>query len=189
MVSCNELYKLIENLKTNIEYIDKYKELINLYKDDINKINLVFYDLYQFEYNENSEINKSLKDNRDGQEEFRNNLINLDKHCIISGDDPELCQACHIIPLCDSKSYNINNGILLNYNFHNMFDNYYISFRFNKNINEKYDNYEVILSNKIKNKPSYKNYKSYDNKSVQIRNECRNNLQKKYDEFIKKELM
>jgi hypothetical protein len=69
-----------------------------------------------------------------------------------------------------------------------MFDKFYLSFKFIENIDENYDKYKVILSNEIKNKPSYKNYKSYDNKIIKIRKECRNNLQKKYNEFKLKEM-
>ena len=182
------MLQTIENFIDNKKIDNKdelYNILVNVFNSDIElaEINFIMYDKFKYQY-----LNNKLRDNRDGQEEFRNNLINLDKHCIISGDDPNMCQACHIIPLCDSKSYNINNGILLNYNFHNMFDKFYLSFKFIENIDENYDKYKVILSNEIKNKPSYKNYKSYDNKIIQIRKECRNNLQKKYDEFKSREM-
>ena len=66
-----------------------------------------------------------------------------------------------------------------------MFDKYKLAFKFIKNIGKEYDLYQIILSNKIKDKSSYVNYKIYDNKEIKIRKGCRKNLQKKYDEFIK----
>jgi len=180
------------NYKEVQEYIEKnnnkdinmiFNELKNKINNDI--LNFIFYDKFNFEYdkNEDIEINKQLRDDRDGQEEFRNNLVELDQHCIISEDDPDICQACHIIPYCESNSYDINNGILLNLILHNMFDKFYLSFEFIKNIDNNYDEYKVILSDKIKDKPSYQNYKCYDNKIVQIRRGCRNNLLNTHKKF------
>jgi len=65
-----------------------------------------------------------------------------------------------------------------------MFDKYNLGLKFIKNISEEYDLYQVILSDKIKDKSSYINYKIYNNKEIKIRKGCRKNLQKKYDEFI-----
>ena len=64
-----------------------------------------------------------------------------------------------------------------------MFDRYKLGFKFIKNIDKQYDLYQIILSDKIKDKPSYGNYKMYDNKEIKIRKGCRKNLQKKYEEF------
>lgn len=159
-----------------------YKKLLNIYKSEIElqEIKYILYDKFSYKI-----VNKQLRDERDEQEVFRKKLIELDKKCIISDDDPEQCQACHIIPVCQSKSYDINNGILLNFNLHNMFDKFKLGMKFIKNIDKHYDLYHIILSNKIKDKSSYVNYKIYDDKEIKIRKECRKNLQKKYDEFIK----
>jgi len=175
-----EIEKYITDNYDN-DYNKLYEKLINIYKSDIElqEIKFIMYD--KFSYNIK---NKKLREERDEQNEFRKKLIELDKKCLISDDDPEQCQACHIVPLCESKSYDINNGILLNFNLHNMFDRYNLGLKFIKNINKEYDLYKIILSNKIKDKPSYVNYKIYDNKEIFIRRGCRKNLQKKYDEFI-----
>jgi len=163
------------------DYNKLYEKLINIYKSDIElqEIKFIMYDKFLYKF-----TNKELKNKRDEQEEFRQKLIELDKNCIISEDDYEQCQACHIIPVCESKSYDVNNGILLNLNLHNMFDKYNLGLKFIKNINKEYDLYQVILSDKIKNKSSYTNYKIYNDKEINIRKGCRKNLQQKYSEFI-----
>ena len=155
--------------------------MINIFTSstELLEIQFIMYDkfLYKIEKNE-------ISDKRLEQEDFRNKIIELDKQCIITGDDVEICQACHIIPLCDSKSYDINNGILLNYSLHKMFDEYKFGFQFIKNIDNKYDLYRIILSENIKTKSSYNNYKIYDNKEIKIRKGCRKNLKQKYNDFI-----
>ena len=175
----SEIEKYINNNYMN-NYDKLYEKLINTYKSEIelHEIKFILYDKFSYKI-----TNKKLHDKRDEQEEFREKLIELDKKCIISEDDPEQCQACHIIPLCESKSYDVNNGILLNFNLHNMFDRHNLGFRFIKNIDKQYDLYQIVLSDKIKDKSSYINYKIYDNKDITIRKGCRKNLQKQYDEF------
>jgi hypothetical protein len=179
----SEIEKYINDNYDNDDnnYNKLYEKLINLYTSDIEiqEIKLILYDKFSYKI-----TNKNLRDERDEQEKFRKKLIKLDNTCIISGDDPEQCQACHIIPVCESESYNTNNGILLNYNFHNMFDRFKFGFEFIKNIDKHYDLYKIILSNTIINKSTYNNYKIYDNKEIKIRKECRKNLQQKYNEFI-----
>ncbi len=118
----------------------------------------------------------SLATERRGQTEFRLNIINRDKVCIISGYDAESCEACHIIPYKECKNYNTNNGILLNKILHTMFDKYQLSINNNK----------VILSNKILNNESYNDIHKYHNKEINIPKDCIDNLNKHYNEFIKK---
>lgn len=176
-----EIEEYINNNCETYNYDKLYDLLINKFKSEIEllEIKFILYDKFSYK-----NINKKLRIQRDEQEEFREKLIELDKKCIISNDDPEQCQACHIIPLCESKSYDINNGILLNFNLHNMFDRYKLGFKFIKNIDKQFDSYQIILSDKIKDKSGYENYKIYDNKEIKIRKGCRKNLQQKYDEFI-----
>jgi len=176
----NEIEKYIDNNKF-LNYDELYDTLINLYKTDIEQqeIKFIMYDKFNYK-----KTNKKLRIDRDEQDEFREKLIKLDNKCIISEDDAEQCQACHIIPLCESKSYNTNNGILLNLNLHNMFDKFKFGFKFIKNIDTVYDLYQIILSDNIKNKAGYNNYIIYDNKEIKIRKECRKNLQIKFNEFI-----
>ena len=63
---------------------------------------------------------------RTGQELFRKKLIERYKVCIITGSNAIVCQACHIIPYSESNKediYNIDNGLLMTYNLHVLFDN------------------------------------------------------------------
>ena len=164
------------NISKYNDYDELYESLKKNYINNTTEIKFVLYDKFKYIY-----CNKELKNKRNKQEEFRQKLIELDKECIISGDDPEQCQACHIIPECESKSYNVNNGLLLNLNLHNMFDKFKLQLKFIKNIDKQYDLYKVILSEDIKIKKTYENYKIYDNKEIKIRKECRNNISIKYN--------
>jgi hypothetical protein len=168
------------NKNMTTDYDKLYNLLINKFKTDIEiaEIKYIMYDKFSYIVQ-----NKLLHKVRDEQHEFREKIISLDECCIISGDDHEQCQACHIIPVCESGTYNTNNGILLNYNLHNMFDKYKLGIKFIKNIDKTYDLYNVILSNTIKNNDGYNNYKIYDNKEIKIRKECYKNLKVKYDQF------
>jgi len=174
MISEIEKYININNCN---DYDELYENLTKIYMNNLTEIKFVMYDKFKYQY-----TNKQLKNKRDKQEEFRQKLIQLDKECIISGDDPEQCQACHIIPECESKSYDVNNGILLNLNLHNMFDKFKLRLEFIKHIDTNYDLYRIILSEDIKNKKSYENYKKYDNKEIKIRKGCRKNITIKYND-------
>ena len=117
-----------------------------------------------------------ITENRLEQSKFRETIIKRDKQCLISGDDSEICEACHIIPYNESKNCNSNNGILLNRCFHNMFDKYLFSI----NLND-----EIEFSNKILNDNKYKNYHIYQNKKIKINNnDIRENLKIHYKKFI-----
>ncbi len=59
------------------------------------------------------------------QEDFRKNLINRDKKCVVSQKHiAKECQACHIIPYAEGGDYSINNGLLIANTFHKLFDDY-----------------------------------------------------------------
>lgn len=63
---------------------------------------------------------------RMGQDEFRDKLIErYNGRCILTGT--KKCQACHIIPHADSNNMFIDNGLLLSYQHHSLFDDYIIS--------------------------------------------------------------
>ena len=94
------------NMNNSNDYDELYENLTKIYMNNLTEIKFVLYDKFKYQY-----TNKQLKNKRDKQEKFRQKLIELDKECIISGDDPEQCQACHIIPKYESKSYDVNNGI------------------------------------------------------------------------------
>ena len=59
-------------------------------------------------------------------EEFRNKLLErYNNKCILTGS--KICQACHIIHHAESNNMFIDNGLLLSYQHHILFDNYVIS--------------------------------------------------------------
>ena len=170
------------NINHNNLDLDKlYKVLIDEFINKIPNylyiINFIMYDKFKYyPFNSANLDTLSLATERRGQNEFRLNIINRDKVCIISGDDVDICEACHIIPYSESKSYNINNGILLNRILHDVFDKYDLTINDNK----------VFLSDKILNKTTYKNIHIYHNKYINVPKECIDNLKQHYNKFIKK---
>jgi predicted restriction endonuclease len=171
----------------NFNYYNIYQSLINKFYSDkdssIYKINFVFYDKFKIEPS-NFESTKILCEERIGQTKFRKDLIDFYGHCIVSGDDSEICQACHIIPFSETKFNHIDNGLLLNYNLHHLFDFFLFSFKFINSYNDDLDNYQIVLSNKIKSKNTFKNYFIYDNLFVKINKNSKYFLDDKYQQFI-----
>jgi hypothetical protein len=99
--------------------INEYENMINS-NYSFNDIQLYILIKYNIDINE-YEFNKI----RFGQEEFRENLIKRYKTCILT--DSPVFEACHIIPHADSNNMCIDNGLLLNYQHHKMFDLYIFS--------------------------------------------------------------
>lgn len=62
------------------------------------------------------------KAGRARQEEFRRLVIARDGVCVLSGYHPDECEAAHIVPFCESLSFDPDNGILLNRVLHKLFD-------------------------------------------------------------------
>ena len=172
------MFKNIENFIDSLEfdtsnsnYYIIYKSIIDEFYSDkdssIQKINFVFYDKFNIDPKNFNETSK-LCEQRIGQTKFRADIINFYNCCIISGDDADICQACHIIPYSDSKFNHLNNGLLLNYNLHHLFDSNLIFFKFLNSFDDKYDQYILIISDKILCKNTYKNYHAYHNQIVKI---------------------
>ena len=109
---------------------------------------------------------------RISQMEFRKKIIERDKVCIISGYDSIECEAAHIIPYSECKSYETSNGILLNACLHKLFDQYIFS------INPLTMKVEII------NESDGISINNYKNKDIQIPSECIDSLRKHYDKFI-----
>jgi predicted restriction endonuclease len=180
----------IETLIINdidINHYNIYQSLINNYYSDkdnsIYKINFVFYDKFKIEPSKFESI-KILCEERIGQTQFRKKLINFYSQCIISGDDSEICQACHIIPFFETKFNHIDNGLLLNYNLHHLYDSFLFSFKFINSCDNIFDNYQIILGNKIKQKLSFKNYLIYENIIVKINKNSKDFLNDRFQQFI-----
>ena len=104
----------------NLSMIEIYDNLskLNIYDKII--IDFYMYDRYKYIHN-----NQILVEKRDGQEEFRQKLINRYRCCIISDAPPITCEAAHIIPYANLTidKYNIDNGLLLRKDLHKLFDN------------------------------------------------------------------
>jgi len=107
------------------------------------------------------------------QKEFRDELINKYKKCIISGN---MCldelEACHLVEVKDGGDYYIDNGIILEANLHKTFDKYLwcinpytkkievkegISSSINKYKDQIIDFDDDITDNLIKRYEKYKN--------------------------------
>lgn len=184
----NEIENYIWTLKINkknINYLDIYVKLINKFysqkNSSIYKIDFVFYDKFKIDPS-NFEETKILCKERNGQTKFRKDLVDFYAKCIVSGDDHTICQACHILPYFETKLNVVENGLLLNYNIHHLYDSFLISFKFIDNFDESYDNYSIVLSDKLK-KESFKNYVRYANNIVKINKKSREYIDKKYKEF------
>lgn len=178
----------VKNEETIPDYHLIYKKILdNLYtdKDDsIYKINFVFYDIFKIQP-ENCENTAQLCNDRIGQTKFRNELVDFYHNCIISGDDSIICQACHILPYSKTKFNHVDNGLLLNYNLHHLYDSHLITFVFKENFDNIYDLYLFKISEQILNKKTFSNYKKYNNKIVKIRHGSKKFLDLNYGNFIK----
>ena len=82
---------------------------------------------YYLKKNNNSIYITSSERNPELQNIYRNAIIKRYNRCIVSNMDNEICEASHIIPFAESKSFDINNGLLLNSILHKLFDKYYWS--------------------------------------------------------------
>jgi len=164
-------------------YLEKYNnQKIN--KDE-------FYDYKKFDYIDESIFNYHLTfllencynikiiDNsryRLNQSEFRKQLLQkFNNKCIVTGENciDEL-EACHIIPINENESYNLNNGIILISNLHKTFDKYLWS------INPE------TFTIEIKNNVNVGNIKHYMGQKINIvlNNELINNMKYHYNKFI-----
>jgi len=171
MVSVYELNNLILNLQSNKDFVNKYEELIKLYPNEEDKIDLVFYDLYNFEY-----IKIDEKEKRQDTI-YRKKVIEKYNTCMITGKDIEVCQVAHILPFKDSneeEKYDSENGFLLSADLHMLFDNKNFDLKINQ------DGY-IIFSDNILNKKSMIEYNKYNNKKINLTEKNKYYLKKKYE--------
>lgn len=149
-------------------------ELTNFYCFFLNEN---FYNNPQDDYDEID--NSSQKNNRNGQEKFRKDLIDIYGRCVVSGcyHLNEL-EAAHIVPVCENGEYTTDNGILLWSNLHKTFDNYEWSIE--------------PESMKICTRENCGSIREYRGKVIDVLFEygnivkLRGNLKKHYDEFVKR---
>jgi predicted restriction endonuclease len=123
----------------SINKLEKFLDKV----DNTEILKLELYDYTKFGYTEETELefmnhvsflldtcyNIRLRDNakiRIGQKKFREEMFKkFNSKCIISGNDCEdELKACHIIPVADNESYDIDNGLLLTSTFHDTMDKY-----------------------------------------------------------------
>jgi len=168
-------------------YLDKYdnKEIVKdelydytkfNYIDEIlfnNHLNFLLENIYNIKIIENDKSRVRLS-----QKEFRKELLKkFNNKCIITNEDciDEL-EACHLIPINEKESYNINNGIILTSNLHKTFDKYLWSINPN------------TLKIEINNNKNVGNIKKYIGNKVNIKlnDELFSNLNYHYTNFIKK---
>lgn len=144
--------------------------------NNINRIKFVLASRFNYYSDEQKEEIKKLCVERDRQNEFRQNLILRDKKCLITGDNENICEACHIVPYSETKSFDISNGILLNRCFHKMFDDYLFS------INPQ--NNTLVFSTNILECEYYHNYIKYTNMIIDIPTECTKYICAHYEKFL-----
>ena len=175
MITCDELYKLISNLNSEKEYIEKYEELIKIYNTDTDKykLDLVFYDLYEYEYiNSNETYEKKIKRI---DKKFKKSVTQYYKSCIITKRSLYVCEVAHIYPFADSEledKYNPLNGVLLCRDMHKLFDNKLIT------INPI--DYRLTLSPEILSDDTLVDYIKYNNIILDINLESRHYFEKLY---------
>ncbi len=190
-----QIQQFIESLDIDFNkpnYYIIYKLIIQEFYSDkdlsIDKINFVFYDKFKIKP-ETFHSTYRLCNDRIGQTKFRNDLVNFYNFCIITQDDSFICQACHILPYSETKFNHLDNGLLLNYNFHHLFDSFLISFKFFKSFNDTFDLYYVVFSKHILNKNTYANFIKYNNNIVKININSKSFLDISYTNFLSKQLI
>jgi hypothetical protein len=169
------IFEYIKNNKNK----DPVKILNDLLENNIytiEEINFAFYDLFNIDIDD---VNELLEERikRVKQTEFRNELINRDKNCIISGEPSDICEAAHIIPYNECKNFDVNNGLLLNASLHKLFDKYKFS------INPK--TLEITFDKSLLNNNSYINYTKYHGVKLNLTKKIIKNLEYHWNNFIK----
>ncbi len=173
----NKLDKIYDDMKlVGINGIDNF---IEKYDDEITIETLLFiaYDIYK--YNPTKQIIEG-KVKRQFQKRFSNQVKKKYKNCIITEDDADMCEACHIVPFAESDNsnkYNVNNGIFLTGGLHTLFDKHKLS------INKLGI---VTLSNEMLSKKSFKNYHKYHGMQLKLDKETLKNIAVHYDLFLEK---
>lgn len=144
--------------------------------NNINLIKFVLIDRFGYNPIKQNENIKKLCEEREGQNKFRKELILRDKNCLISGDNADICEACHIVPYSEVKSFDISNGLLLNRCLHKLFDNYLWSIDSSNN---------VKFSNNLLNSNNYSNYIKYNGIKLNILTNSKKYLEIHWNRFIK----
>ncbi len=140
----NNIYSYVLEIK-DMNELDIIKNIYNDFDDFTNRylqIRFILFDKYNKYIPKEVSVTDEMKKDRDKyqQNKFRNNLLQRFHKCLVCNvDNPKLLQACHIKPYAETKSYDIDNGLILCNLHHIMFDNnmFYIDKEYNIKINEK----------------------------------------------------
>jgi len=167
------LQDLISKLLLINKPINIYIELLDKYLPE--ELDLLFYHVFDITFTKEE---LELKNRRIHQLEFRNNIIDRYRVCIITKFPNLMCEACHIIPFCDStetQKYDVNNGLLLEAGIHKLFDLYLISINPYKKT--------VELSKQLLNDIEYNQLHKYHNMKISLHNNTLEYLKTHYKLF------
>ena len=147
--------------------------LLKLIKGNKDKIDLVFYDLYNYE----TEIRETTEEKiKRKDEQFKKEVTDHYKTCIVTGRSLSVCEVAHIFPFkkCEDKDkHNKYNGLLLCCDLHKLFDANLIK------INTI--DFKLILDEQILKDKTLEDYHKYHGKILNIRTESREYLMKLYN--------
>ena len=174
--------------KYNLENTDLNSLYLNsLYLDIFDKYNnkplldMAFYDLFEFEYTQNefNEFNKTTEERIKRKDtQFRNQVIDKYKTCIVTDKPLKYCQVAHIYPYClsdETEKYDPDNALLLCSDIHIGFDHIEPDFKINPDLKC------IELSDQILADQTMSDYHKYNNKKIELSNKNIYYLKKKYN--------
>lgn len=185
----NDIINYIDN--DNDKNVDAlYKEL--KYKINIDLLNFIFYDKFEYEYIEDEIIEQQIIENENKEETieerekrqdtlYRNIIQNKYKRCMITGKPLFVSQVAHIYPhkLCNQEEkYDINNGLLLSAELHILFDSTDNKLKIDP------ETQIISFSKEILEDETMSYYRQYHNKKINLDDKQIYYLKKKY--FYKK---
>jgi predicted restriction endonuclease len=170
----NEILNYLE-INKDESLTELYTKLIK--ENDINLINFIFYDKYNYEYKpiteqipESTEEKVKRYDNK-----FKQGVKDYYKTCIITGRSQLVCEVAHIYPFSNSnldEKYDKYNGILLCRDLHKLFDD--------KLIKINPENFVLSLCEQILQDETLRIYHQYNNKILNINSNSKIYLKKLY---------
>ncbi len=170
------LYNIVIQI-TRSNFDEEFLKLLNDY--DIDILNLVFLQAHNYIFNKQKFKEELI---RIFQHKFRIQLEKLYGSCIITY--VTIYKACHIIPFCNSdytNKYDIDNGLLMRNDLHDMFDKYIFSIN-PQTMQLEFDN---NFFRNTSNKKTYEYLYGYV-LTIDTNKKLLANLQQHYDIFIEK---
>ena len=165
----------------NLEGIDLnilYKDILDKYHNET-LIDLAFYDLFDFEYKQIITTEETIEEKIKRKDtQFRNQVIEKYKRCVITNKPLKYCQVAHIYPyaLSDSiEKYDPDNALLLCADFHIGFDHTDTDFIINPNLKC------IEISESILTDPTMSEYHKYHNQKIDLSDRNIYYLKRKYN--------